>query len=85
MWVRLPLRPLMRFLYMYVARAGFLDGRAGFTYCVFKAIQEFHISCKMYEARKSAHNLAHYGNQRKPLESAEATAVKAGSATERQR
>ena len=28
----LPLRPLLRFLYVYVLRAGFLDGSAGLTY-----------------------------------------------------
>lgn len=51
LWVRLPARPLLRFLYMYVLRLGFLDGRPGFLYAVFKAIQEFHISAKMYEQR----------------------------------
>ena len=30
---RLPCRPLLRFLYMYVWRRGFLDGRPGFVYC----------------------------------------------------
>ncbi|MGL4465435.1 MAG: glycosyltransferase family 2 protein [Planctomycetia bacterium] len=49
LWVKLPLRPLLRFLYMYFVRLGFLDGRAGFIYSVFKGIQEFHIDCKMYE------------------------------------
>lgn len=48
-WIHLPMRPLLRFLYMYVLRAGFLDGRAGWLYACFKAIQEFHISAKMYE------------------------------------
>ncbi len=46
-----PLRPVLRFVYMYGCGQAFLDGRAGFIYCVFKAIQEFHISCKMYEDR----------------------------------
>lgn len=50
-WVRLPAKPLLRFLYMYVLRAGFLDGRAGFVYACFKAIQEFHIGVKMRQAR----------------------------------
>ena len=50
-WVRLPARPLLRFVYMYVLRLGFLDGRPGFLYAAFKAIQEFHISAKMYEQR----------------------------------
>jgi glycosyltransferase involved in cell wall biosynthesis len=54
LWVRLPFRPLLRFAYMYVWRAGFLDGRAGLIYCVLKAVQEFHINCKMYEAKAMA-------------------------------
>jgi hypothetical protein len=50
-WVRLPARPLLRFLYMYVLRAGFLDGYPGFLYACFKGVQEFHISAKEYEDR----------------------------------
>lgn len=34
---RLPARPLLFFLYSYVAKFGFLDGRAGFDYAVAKA------------------------------------------------
>jgi len=29
----LPFRPTLRFIYQYVLRGGFLDGRAGFRYC----------------------------------------------------
>lgn len=47
-----PLRPLLRFLYMYVGRAGFLDGRAGFTYCCLLAIYEYMISLKIRELRR---------------------------------
>lgn len=50
-WVRLPLKPLGIFVYQYFLRAGFLDGRVGFLYAVFKAIYEFEVGCKMYEAR----------------------------------
>lgn len=50
-WVHLPAKPMLRFLYMYVLRAGFLDGYPGFLYACFKAIQEFHIGCKQYEKR----------------------------------
>ncbi len=46
---RMPFRPLLRFLYMYIWRRGFMDGRTGFDYCLLKAIQEFHISCKIRE------------------------------------
>lgn len=31
---RLPLRPALRFLYQYVLRRGFLDGRPGLRYCL---------------------------------------------------
>lgn len=51
LWVKLPCRPFLRFAYMYFLRAGFLDGRAGFVYSCFKAVQEFHINAKMYERR----------------------------------
>ena len=30
---RMPMRPSLRFVYMYVLRRGFLDGRAGLSYC----------------------------------------------------
>ena len=30
---RLPARPLLRFVYMYFIRMGFLDGYPGFRYC----------------------------------------------------
>ena len=42
----LPLRPLLRFLYMYVGRRGFLDGWPGFHYCVLLAIYEYMIQLK---------------------------------------
>ena len=54
LWLKLPAKPLLRFLYMYIARLGFLDGRAGFLYAAFKAVQEFHIGAKQYEARLRA-------------------------------
>ncbi len=49
LWVRLPFRPLLRFLYMYVGRAGLLDGAAGLHYCLLRAVHEYHISVKMKE------------------------------------
>jgi len=47
--LRLPLRPLLRFLYMYLLRRGFLDGRAGLTYCRLLAIYEYLIVLKTRE------------------------------------
>ena len=46
---RLPCRPLLRFLYMYVLRRGFLDGRAGFTYCQLLSFCEYMIVFKTRE------------------------------------
>jgi glycosyltransferase involved in cell wall biosynthesis len=52
---RLPGRPLLRFLYSYVFRRGFLDGRAGFTYAVLMGFYEYLIVCKTRELiRKEA-------------------------------
>jgi hypothetical protein len=36
-----PLRPLVRFLYLYVWKWGFLDGRAGFHYCMLMAFYDY--------------------------------------------
>lgn len=54
-WLRkklfhLPGSPLLFFLYRYLFRLGFLDGRPGLIYCVFQAVQFFHIKAKIYEA-----------------------------------
>jgi len=46
---RLPFRPALRFFYMYVLRGGFLDGRAGLTYCRLLAIYEYLIVLKTQE------------------------------------
>jgi glycosyltransferase involved in cell wall biosynthesis len=48
-WARLPLRPLLRFLWMYVIQRGFLDGRAGLIFCTLMTMHEAVISAKMYE------------------------------------
>jgi hypothetical protein len=47
--MHMPFRPLLRFLYMYVLRRGFLDGRAGWTYCRMMATYEFMIVAKARE------------------------------------
>jgi hypothetical protein len=47
----MPARPLLKFMLLYVAKRGFLDGRAGFTYAVLQSIYEYMIVLK---ARKLA-------------------------------
>ena len=53
-FTRLPCRPLLRFLYMYVARMGFLDGRAGWHYCCLLAVYEWLTVMKIRELRRRA-------------------------------
>lgn len=47
--LRLPFRPLLRFLYMYFLLGGFLDGRAGFAWCTLQAFYEYLILLKVWE------------------------------------
>lgn len=54
---RLPFRPLLRFLYMYVLRRGFLDGTRGYTYCRMLAVYELMIVTKIAELRRRRHGL----------------------------
>ena len=54
---RLPGRPLLIFLALYFVKGGFLDGRAGFTFCVLRSIYEFLINCKVREMRLRAQSL----------------------------
>jgi len=48
---RMPCRPLLIFVYMYLLKAGFLDGGPGWTYCTLRAHLEYEISCKLKELR----------------------------------
>ncbi|WP_438483662.1 glycosyltransferase family 2 protein [Oleiharenicola lentus] len=46
---RMPFRPLVKFCYMFFLRLGFLDGRAGVTYCYLQSIYEYFIVLKQRE------------------------------------
>jgi glycosyltransferase involved in cell wall biosynthesis len=52
-WVRLPLRPLLRFFTWYGVRRGFMEGRQGFVFCVLMAYYEFIIGAKLMELERS--------------------------------
>ena len=54
LYYRLPLRPLVKFLVMYIAKLGFLDRVAGFTYCTLMGFYEFLIVVKTRELRDKA-------------------------------
>jgi len=45
----LPARALIKFLWMYLLRLGFLDGRLGFRYCLLHAFYEYQVSLKLEE------------------------------------
>lgn len=49
---RMPCRPLLKFIYMYVLGRGFLDGRAGWTYCRLQAMYEYMIVLKVRELQR---------------------------------
>lgn len=51
-FLAVPGSPFLRFVYVYLLRRGFLDGRAGFTYAAFKFIQTCHVKAKVYEQRR---------------------------------
>ncbi|PTQ89774.1 glycosyltransferase family 2 protein [Agitococcus lubricus] len=53
LFYRLPMRPLIKFLLLYIAKRGFLDGRAGFTYACLQAIYEYFIVLKTRETKAS--------------------------------
>lgn len=49
---RLPFRPLLRFLYVYVWQKGFLDGREGYYFARMHGFYEFLSVAKTHELRK---------------------------------
>ncbi len=50
---RLPFRPLLRFVYHYVLRAGFLDGYRGYVFCRLMAFYEFLGAAKAAELKRA--------------------------------
>jgi glycosyltransferase involved in cell wall biosynthesis len=57
LFFRLPGRPIIKFLYYYGWRRGFLDGSAGFTYATLQAIYEYMIVCKGVELQRRRRGL----------------------------
>lgn len=52
LFYRLPARPLVKFLLLYVLKRGFLDGRAGYTYARLQQIYETMIVLKTEELER---------------------------------
>ena len=51
LYLRLPAKPFLLFMYLYFIRLGFLDGKAGFLFCRLRAMHELNIAAKMHELR----------------------------------
>ncbi|MEM9768784.1 MAG: glycosyltransferase family 2 protein [Cyanobacteria bacterium P01_D01_bin.71] len=51
-WVRLPFKPMLRFVLFYFIRLGFLDGRAGYIYGRLLSQYEYQIGVKLFEIQK---------------------------------
>lgn len=54
LFYRLPGRPLVKFMLLYFAKRGFLDGRAGFTYATLQSLYEYMIVLKSREIAAAA-------------------------------
>ena len=55
LYLALPFKPLLTFVWLYVFRMGFLDGEAGFRFCTLRACHEAIIDAKVMEARAAQH------------------------------
>jgi glycosyltransferase involved in cell wall biosynthesis len=51
-WPLVPAKPMTTFLYYYLLRAGFLDGRAGLIFSALQGFQELHVNLKMRELKE---------------------------------
>ncbi len=51
-FIRLPFKPDLLFVYLYLVKGGFLDGRAGYYFCRLRAMHELNIQVKLYERQK---------------------------------
>lgn len=58
LFYRMPMRPLVKFLYVYLWRGGFLDGAGGLTYATLQSIYEYLIVLKTRELEQQQAALA---------------------------
>ncbi len=50
-YLRMPMRPAIRFVYSYVLRAGFLDGMPGLVFCTLLSFYDFLAWANLYEMK----------------------------------
>jgi len=51
LYLRLPMKPVLMFFYLYVVRFGLLDGKAGLYFCALRAAHELTIDAKVFEEK----------------------------------
>ena len=54
LFYRLPMRPFVKFLLLFILKKGFLDGRAGLRYSILQSIYEYMIVLKVDELERIA-------------------------------
>jgi glycosyltransferase involved in cell wall biosynthesis len=54
LFYRMPARPLVKFLFLYLVKRGFLDGYAGFTYSALQCIYDYMIILKTRELQQQS-------------------------------
>lgn len=64
---RIGFRPVLRFLYLYIFRAGFLDGMPGLLFCLLRTAHEIHITVKLAEKR-AARGPGRLGQEQQPTD-----------------
>lgn len=65
-WMRLPGRPLIRFLWLYLVRQGFRDGREGLYYCALIAWYDLLTNAKYLENQRERSERAYDTNKPHP-------------------
>ena len=50
---KVPLKPLLRFLYFYIFKMGFRDGKVGYEYCKMQFVFEAMIGLKLFELHQN--------------------------------
>lgn len=64
LFYRLPARPFLKFLLLYICKGGFLDGREGLAYAVLQSLYEYMIVLKTVELNRQVSEITPARNPR---------------------
>ena len=54
LFIRLPFKPGLMFVYLYWFKQGFRDGKAGYYFCKLRAMHELNINAKVFELQQNS-------------------------------